>query len=242
MDKYGSLYCDDEDAGIDAEGLCSVTSAARYNNDIDYVGAFKLPLTLDINFANVGDLSSTPDLSEDESDLIALSRNLYWTDAFLYDDPRDLEKKQEQYLDVRSAMAVNNVAHNTIVSIAGMKARDETVTDANKSKTSGYYMINLIKELGIDQEDAEKMLGEFPSYYAQMEVLTKKIYENPDFYTHLYDKPTNVKRIGVALDAIKLMHGWDRFESALRREMLISQLVEQEIEKKVQVLDARITD
>ncbi len=65
-----------------------------------------------------------------------------------------------------------------------------------------------------------------PSYYAQMEFLTRKIYENPQFYTNLYTSPANVERMGVALEAIKLMQNRDRFEAALRREMLISLLLE----------------
>lgn len=78
-------------------------------------------------------------------------------------------------------------------------------------------------------EQIDEMLGERPSYYAQMEVLTKKIYQSPDFYTNLYDKPANVERIGVSLDAIAVMNQRDRFDSLLRREMLASVLLEEEL-------------
>ena len=59
-----------------------------------------------------------------------------------------------------------------------------------------------------------------------MEILTKKIYQNPDFYTNLYDKPANVERKGVALQAIGLMQKFDLFKSNLRSEASLSVLLE----------------
>ena len=84
------------------------------------------------------------------------------------------------------------------------------------------------------------MLGQNPSYYAQMDVLTKKIYQNPNFYTSLYDKPTNVRRIGVSMDAISLMQMRDQYESALRKEMLLSLMLEQELKKRAGQVRAAI--
>lgn len=97
------------------------------------------------------------------------------------------------------------------------------------------YMKALMREFGLADENGNlttddeihALLGEFPSYYAQMEVLTKKIYQHQNFYTNLYDKPANVKRISASLDAIGLMHLRDRYDSQLRQEMLAAMLVEQ---------------
>lgn len=111
------------------------------------------------------------------------------------------------------------------------------------------YMKALLREFGIDDTDGDgstdneidQLLGERPSYYAQMEVLTKKIYQHPNFFTNLYDKPANVKRIGAAIDAIALMHLRDRYESMLRREMIDAVLVEQGLQKHVENVNATIT-
>lgn len=100
-----------------------------------------------------------------------------------------------------------------------------------------------IRELGLPgMTDAEihAYLGERPSYYAQMEVLTKKIYESPNFYTNLYDKPENVDRIGAAIDAIGLMSMRDRFDSSLRREMLTGLLVEDALQTHIESNTVRI--
>lgn len=90
------------------------------------------------------------------------------------------------------------------------------------------------------EEQIDEILGERPSYYAQMEVLTKKIYQSPNFYTNLYDKPANVKRIGASIDAITIMNQRDRFESLLRREMLSSVLVEEALGTHVEEVNANM--
>ncbi len=117
------------------------------------------------------------------------------------------------------------------------------------TEDSGWaYMKAMLREFGIVDENAsgdtndeiDNILGERPSYYAQMEVLTKKIYQHPNFYTNLYDKPANVARIGASIDAITLMNQRDRFESILRREMLTSLLIEEELGKHVENVNSTI--
>ena len=125
---------------------------------------------------------------------------------------------QKLYLDMRSVVAKRAVAENSFNAITAMKSEG--------TPGSRDYLLALMRELGVTQEDANRMLGANPSYYAQMEVLTKKIYQNPDFYTNLYDKPANVERKGVALQAIGLMQKFDLFKSYLRNEASLSILLE----------------
>jgi len=75
------------------------------------------------------------------------------------------------------------------------------------------------------------MIDDNPSYYAQMEILTKKLYQNPNFYTNLYDTPANVERKTVALQAIKLMQKFDMLKSHLRGEANVSILLEMAVEQ-----------
>tara|TARA_B100001989_G_scaffold251884_1_gene232220 strand:- start:3857 stop:5863 length:2007 start_codon:yes stop_codon:yes gene_type:complete len=111
------------------------------------------------------------------------------------------------------------------------------------------YMKTLLSEFGIDDTDGDgstddeidQLLGERPSYYAQMEILTKKIYQHPNFYTNLLDKPANIQRIGTSMDAIALMNLRDRYESMLRREMIDAVLVEQGLQKHVDNVNAQIS-
>ena len=59
-----------------------------------------------------------------------------------------------------------------------------------------------------------------------MGVMTKKWLQNPNFYTNLIDKPANVQRKGVALQAIGLMQKFDMLKSYLRSEASLSVLLE----------------
>lgn len=197
---------------------------ARMNKDIDFVRTVDGEWTLDIDFSDT-------ELTNDEEEVLALASNLYGHNVFprpparsLEDSPNlDITSMQGFYMDARSVIAKRSVAENSFNAITAMKA-----SGAPGSKD---YIKAVLKELGVDDEngppaDLEAMLGENPSYYAQMEVLTKKIYQNPDFYTNLYDKPANVTRKQVALQAIGLMQKFDLFKSYLRNEASLSVLLE----------------
>jgi hypothetical protein len=88
----------------------------------------------------------------------------------------------------------------------------------------------ILRQLGVSSAEARTILGEYPSYHAVMELLTKKIYQDPNFYTNLYDKPANVDRIGASMRAIGVMQDMDMFRSRLRNEMFLSQVLELEVD------------
>ncbi len=101
------------------------------------------------------------------------------------------------------------------------------------------YLGAILVELGIPEEEIAEYLGDpanepeaYPSYYAQLELLAKKIYQNPDFYANLYDKPANVARKSVALKAIDLMLDRAIYESQLRQEMSMSVLLSSRLRKQ----------
>ena len=140
-------------------------------------------------------------------------------------------------MDARRILAMHNVAHNSFANMIGMKSESQSAVD----KPGGVFMKALMREFGLVDADIDKLLGANPSYYAQMEVLTKKIYQHPNFYTNLYDKPANIDRIGVSMDAIKIMQNRDQYEASLRREMLTSLLVEEILAKHAKKTSDRIT-
>lgn len=90
---------------------------------------------------------------------------------------------------------------------------------------------------GTSDEDIYKIIGENPSYYAQLELLSKKIYQNPDFFANLYDKPTNVKRKSTAMKAIELMLDRALFESELRQEMMLSVMLSSKLNKNYRTIN-----
>ena len=119
---------------------------------------------------------------------------------------------------MRSIIAKRGVAENSFNAIVGLKSEG---TAGSKE-----FLYALLKDLGIPEIEIPKILGENPSYDTQMNILTKKIYQNPNFYTNLYDKPANVARKNVAMQAIGLMQKFDTFKSHLRSEASLSILLE----------------
>lgn len=237
LEQFRKVYCDPEDNNQGLANLCQhdptnrhidtsekvgAVNKKRMNKDIDYTRTIEFPYTLDIDFQN-------GPKSDDEEDVLALARNLYWPKAF---DPMPVEETSDlatEYTKMRHLVAMTNIAHNSYASIVGMKGKAPPPPPGTDPGWG--FMKTLLREFGLSDADIEKLVGENPSYYAQMDVLTKKIYQNPNFYTNLYDKPANVDRIGVSLNAIKLMQSRDHFEAALRREMLLSTMVESELAK-----------
>lgn len=249
LNQFRKVYCDPMDNNGGLKFLCQEnpidgkiisgeryggSDPGRYNKDIDYALTLAAPLTLDVDFLY-------PALSHAEEDIIALAKNLYWTRSFdIAGPPEALPRDPRPYMDMRRYMAINNVAHSSFTNLVGLKASYVPGTPPDQSGPS--YMKALLREFGLPDDEIEALLGISPSYYAQMEILTKKIYQDPDFYTNLYDKPVNVDRIGVSMDAIKLMQNRDTYDISLRREMLLSMMVQEALHKPGRALSDKITN
>ena len=202
----------------------NVTDETR-NKDVNFTQVIDRAATLDVDFYTG---APAPALSEDETDIFALGNNLYSHDI-MYRVPEatlKIRENQDELLDMRSIVAKRSVAENSFNTIVGLKAQGTA-----ESTTLTLPYISLIWEaLGVtDAAALENYLGERPSYDAQMEVLTKRMYQQPEFFTTLYDEPANVDRKGVALQAIGLMQQFDTWNSHLRTEAMLSVLLELEL-------------
>ncbi len=189
----------------------------------------------------------------DEEDIIALSKNLYGHRVLSRDISGVLMKSENArklYLALRSIAAKRGVAQASFNAIVGMKSSGTTDKDssdviiypANPTvstpstrllKQTRRYMAAIMHQLlpatetlGVETgANIFDLIGYSPSYYAQLEILAKRIYQNPDFYANLYDTPANVSRKKVAMMAIELMVDRAIYESQLRREMNVSVLL-----------------
>lgn len=254
LEQFRGTYCDPWDQNNAMWLLCRGTVTPgpttggpdqrdRFNKDIDYARTVDAEWTLNVDFTDAN-------LTPEEEDVIALAAYLYAHDVFarvpaaMLDTPVDnrvgdqITDMQIAYMDMRSIVAKRSVAENSYNAIVGMKS--------SGTEGSREYLVAMLEELGItDPDDINQYLGNptgtftntpmgpspngdeyYPSYYAQMEILTKKLYQNPDFYTNLYDKPANVARKKVAMQAIGLMQKFDMFKSYLRSEASLSVLLE----------------
>lgn len=224
--QFITHYCNPSDNGSELGLLCSreTAPAETRNKDIDYTTTIDLPLTLDIDLAN-------PTVSDDERAIYALTANLISHEIMPHISAPKLMAPDQvtpaygpaavAYLDSRALVAKRSVAANSLAAIASLKA--------SGSPEAQPFIYAIINELSPDLFNAENiadLIGENPSYYAQMEILTKKLYQHPKFYADLYDKPVNVLRKDVAIQAADLMQKRDIFRSLLRSEITLATMLE----------------
>ena len=228
------LACDNDGYGTGA--ATGATDRNRVNLDIDYTRLIDEPRSLeDVDFIDTV-------VTDKEEDVMAMSLNLYGHDVPEWDTSHASLSNQttkKNYLDLRSVVAKRNVAQNSFNAIVSMKSSGFTTSDIE------YYMASILKDLmpdgTTDSEIFDLMGGRNPSYYAQLEVLSKKIYQNPDFFANLYDKPANVKRKSVALKAIDMMLDRALYESELRQEMLLSVMLSSKLNDNFGPLNRSLT-
>ncbi len=238
LKKFKTIYCDKDDFNGAFKLFCNrATIGTRVNKDVDYARTVGAELSLSVDFTD-------PGLSLYEEDIIALERNLYGHDPLTMFTKGQLESNatHDEYLDLRSVAAKRSVAENSFNALVGMKtggaALSASLPNVNSKETNPQYLTTrLLEELGMPEDETKRYLSEFPSYHAQMEILTKKLYQDPAFITNLYDTPANVKRQMAAMQSFGLMQQRDIYDSLLRTEMLLSVLLELEIvdeQKEVQ--------
>lgn len=233
--EHMNMICNPDAANIKfpeclpAEGEQEITGGSK-NKDISFIRTVDRARTLDIDFYTPEGL---PELTEDEQDTFALGSNLYGSEVMFRIPESSLHQRQTQdeLLDLRTIAAKRAVAEHSYNTIVGMKALG---TEESFEETYPYMLLLLhTLGLGIDgdfpEEELALFLGERPSYNAQMEIFTKRIFQAPDFFTDLYDEPVNVDRKGVALQAIDLMQSFDMWNSYLRTEAMLSVVLELEL-------------
>lgn len=236
-EKFKTTYCDPQDNGWErnrdengeiipaglvlACGEDGGSDPKRINVDIDYGRLIDQRRTLDI--AMDDPYGSIP---PDREDVLALGKNLYGHNAlsrvmkasYLRDT-----SYQPLIMDIRAVAARRNVAENSYNAIVELKSSGGTSYTSPASNRE--YLAAILSELGVPDSEMTDYIGENPSYYAQLEILAKKLYQNPQFYVDLYDKPVNVERKSVALKAIELMLDRAIYESEIRQEMVTSILL-----------------
>ena len=232
-DKVGRLalylqkFCSNIDSNAALNAACdsNLTTPAKdpvdsrgLDRDINYARSFDTPLTLDLNFTGGA-------ASRDQESLIALGDNLYAHDIMLNrPEPEKLNYSNDDnavfaYSDFKTAAAKRSVVENSFASIAALK------TPGTNASTT--YLRAIMTQLGMSPADTDRFIGTSnPSYYAQMEVLSRRLYQDPSFFAGLVDKPANVARQQAAMKAVSLMQERDIYDSLQRSEMLLSTLLE----------------
>jgi hypothetical protein len=188
-----------------------------------------------------------------------LGNNLYGHDVLFRvfsEATVDDEDKNHLYMDLRSIAAKRSVAENSFNAIVGLKSLGSAGGIMDNSGVNTYkFLGRILMDLGIPEKEVKEYLGQDPnaewvrnrpdyipdpSYFAQLEIMAKKIYQTPYFYANLYDTPMNVRRKGAALTAIELMLDRAIFESQLRQEMALSVLLSSRLQKNFDAANTKM--
>jgi hypothetical protein len=251
MRQFREYFCDLQNNNERMEMICEpdrvfyeqcepdavlVTSATK-NKDISYGRLLGHKNTLDIDFYSDGSVATLePPVTQDSRAVFALASTLFSHDVLVRIPEVALMRRsgQNMLIETRSVAAKRSVIEHSFNHIVGTKAQGTT----NSQTVTTPYMTMVWRALGItDASDLQSLLGDRPSYHAQMEILTKRLFQQPEFYTNLYDETANIGRKSVALQAIGLMQNFDLWQSHLRTEMSLSIMLEMEImELQQQVL------
>lgn len=226
VSAYQDKFCDETDNMNNNENLCRQTSdKAQVNADINFTQLIDAPLTISVDLL---DGTTVPA----EENLFSFLEYIFMHDPYPWvnRDKTVLAPFIEPYFEMRSLMSMRSVAQNSFSEIIAQKVEGPK----GSGNTNAPFLKALMEEIGIERTEIEDLIGENPSYYAQMEVLTKKIYQHPEFVANLYDKPANVKRMIAAMTAIKIMQDRDIHDALMRREMLLSMILEMNLRYRQQ--------
>lgn len=216
---FRNRYCNQDYMGGslaaqgDLEGICAPSvDPATMGKDINYTRTVGQPLTLTLNFTDTS-------LTGDEQDVRALMTNLY-SYNLVPNIGESINKtaNYDDFLEMRSLWAARSLARSAFINIVGHKSSGTGASDS--------FLKDIIRAMGLEDEDAIlELYGDDPSYEAQMEILTKKLYQSPNFIVSLIDSPENVRRQNTAMLASKLMQDRDILEALHQRELLISAIL-----------------
>lgn len=238
--QYKERYCDTQhNAGALAQ-FCGAGNADRgqtKSRDINFGQVVDQPRTLEIDFTD------GEDPTNDEIDIFALADNLYGRTLLSRIPEANFQQQEnrEKLIDLRSAMAKRSVAENSFYTIVGMKSLGSLPEgEALSSQDTSDYMKVILRGVGVPEEEIADFLSSNPSYFAQMEVLTKRVFQRPAFYADLYDKPANIERKSVSMLAVQLMQNFDLWDSYLRQEQMLSVWLELDLKETQDDVSNRI--
>lgn len=212
-----NLYIDPRDHGGAVQGM-DVTEGGgqkRINNDLDFARMVGQPLTVDTTRGGM-------------DDLMALSQNLYGNEMFYDINP---DRLNAQLFDLRQIQAKRNVLLNSFMAQVGLKAKGHS--DVTPQTIAAF------QQLGLPQAVIDRDLKGRPSYYALMEVITKRQYQDANFYAGLIKNPAAQDRSAATMRAFTNMQMRDMVQSLQRQEVLYAMLLELRLLKRQEIVKAQ---
>ncbi len=236
--NFKDTYCNVNDNAKGLKFLCKDTTSTneRKNKDVNITQTLFTEQTLNADFV-------TPDANNntDGQDILAFSTNLFAPElnpdiARLNLATPDGQPKEGAflYMDLRSIMAKRSVAEDTFSAVVSERVSGEDTIDQS-------FLRRLVVDLGVAEDEIDLLLGKNPSYYAQRKVLSSYIFENPKFYTQLYESPANVLRKNTAIKTLSLALEDDFFDRQIEAEATLATILEVMLEESHSQVSAALT-
>jgi hypothetical protein len=228
---FAEKFCDLKDNETGLDGICPTATPSKdldLNRDIDYTRLMNYNATIN---ADMTDSGST----QDETNVVTLSHFLYGHRQPVQRVSTTSINESDGALDIysqyRSVIARRAAAQNSYNTLVAMRMAGSGGSDT--------YMRQTLDRIGITAADADRYLGAkdsdhgavASSYNAQMDLLTKRIFQDPAFYATLMESKANVKRTSASIQSLGLMQARDTYKSMTRSEMLLAILIELEARK-----------
>ncbi len=231
--QFSQLYCSENNNGeAGLELMCQGVNPNRTNRDINFT-EMEARTALDLNFA-------VPAPTDDETDLLAMSKYLFSHDLLERPDRKDIFDEQiltpregaRHVMNIRSIIAMRGPMRDSFAQIMAMRGAGTGI--------STQYISAYLENMGMDSEAINEIMGPNPSELGVLNVLMNKMSQNPHFYTETYETDVNVERTRAAMQAIDNLGGRKAFEAALRREMLIATRLELRLRDVQDEINARV--
>lgn len=238
--NFKEKYCNVFDNAKGLTWLCAESApvAERRNKDINITDTLYSKQTIEANFINPSYIENNededPNKNEDGEDILAFTTNLFAPEL-----PPDIERltlatpegkvKKEAltYMDLRAVVAKRSIAENAFAAVVAERVSGGKTFDAQSG--TGFdssFMKRIIFDLGVAEDEVDTLLGKNPSYNAQRRILSSYIFENPKFYTQLYESAANVSRKDTAIKTLNLSLEDDFFDRQLEEEAMFAGMLE----------------
>ncbi len=197
----------------DVEG-CTETDPKYRGADVNFTQTIWSPLTIPIETLTSGETTIEQEAVE------AFINHLVPVLPGQVPDG-DSTAGKEREMDQQSLSAKFSVATSVLAHLAGMKA--------SGTGNGAEFLRAVYAAMGIPDGNTEQ-LGENPSYYAIMEVLTSALPKDPSLYLNLGGSPENATRMMVAMQAIMLMLSRDMYKTDLQISAVLAVLLATELD------------
>jgi|GEM_PF-3400889 len=191
---------------------------AMKNADVDVFSAIYQPMTLDADYMS-------NDVTDSKKRIASVMDNLVGDELLQGPQSFDLNDEKFQNL-VTDSRALANSRSFSATSLSYL------IGSRTQGAKSGEYASAVMMQNGATQQDAQKILGERPSFEAMNNLVAKK--NIAGFIPELYDSTANVSRASAALQAQGMSQSVELLETLLRSGNLVSRIGAQSVDTHIQ--------